>query len=145
MKMIRMSIIAGLMATSALVAGPKFDDALKKGGILDTDKNYIKRLQDLASWLFFEVKHWEASNKRTPPNEYSTELGYAADAIASYITDKKTAAAIKEIQGELDQEARKAGGDKYEFVRRYYNEACLAIEKKDKNALQGSFKYFSPL
>jgi hypothetical protein len=131
---VRMGVIVGLITSSMLVAGPKFKDALKESRT-EKSSTYITRLQDLATWMFFEAIHWNAANKN---NEYAIEWGYAAEAVAAYINSP----AIKEIDAELT--LRNSAKDKLVLLQDYYTQVYSALAKKGPKALEGSFKTFTP-
>lgn len=134
MKSIRMGVVVGLMASSVLFAGKEFDKAIKESKT-ERSATYIARLQDLATWMFFEAVHWQAANKN---NEYEVEWGYATEAIASYVN----LPAVKEIDSELVM--KHSAKDKIALLQDYYTQVYNALAKKGQKALEGPFKLFTP-
>ncbi|MFI5332647.1 MAG: hypothetical protein ACHQVS_00940 [Candidatus Babeliales bacterium] len=142
MKSIRMCVVAGLMASSVLFAGKEFDKAIKESKT-ERSATYIARLQDLATWMFFEAIHWNAANNSMKDisqkcENYVIEWGYATDALASYISSP----AIKEIDAELT--TLNSASAKLARLQDYYTQVYKALANKGQKALEGSFKMFTP-
>lgn len=134
MNSLRMGMVIGLITSSMLFAGKEFNKAIKESRT-EKSSTYIARLQDLATWMFFEAIHWNAASKH---NEYAIEWGYATEALAAYAN----LVAIREIDVELTM--RNSAKDKLALLQDYYTQVYNALAQKGPKALEGSFKVFTP-
>lgn len=133
-------LFVSLLVSSGVQAGPAFDKAINKGGVTDTDKNYLGRLKMLNLWFTAIIGlNFEHATKES--NLFLNRLVFQTEDAMNTEGYSWALSAIEEINAKLMTVKSKdsmATAEAYlKILIEYYKELYKKLEK-----VEAQFDYF---